>query len=101
MEFPMTAPPQKPRLNPKTLRVMRKRREWRHRALEASVAFATWPTGKPGREKIESETIKSLNKVRKWFRVPEAQIVVQAIQRRAVAAFRNQFDREQPCQLPQ
>ncbi len=89
-------PPQKPRLNPKTLRVMRKRREWRCRALEASVAFATWPAGKPGREEIEAETIKSLNKVRQWFRAPEAQIVVQAIQRRAVAAFRNQFNSNKP-----
>lgn len=55
------------------------------------MAFATWPAGKPGREEIEAETTKSLNKVRQWFRAPEAQMVVQAIQRRAVAAFSNQF----------
>lgn len=69
---------------------MRKRREWRRRALEASVAFATWPAGKPGREGIEAEAIKSLNKVRQWFRQRKARIVIYAIQRRAVAAFRQQ-----------
>ena len=71
---------------------MRKRRQWRRRALDAALAFASWPAGKPGREEIESETIKSLNKIREWFRAPEAQMVVHAIQRRAVAAFRNQFN---------
>lgn len=83
-------PPKKPRLNPKTLRVMRKRREWRQRALESALSLTTWPTGKPGREKAESETIKCLNKVRQWFRQRKARIVIDAIQRRAVAAFRQQ-----------
>ncbi len=71
---------------------MRKRREWRRRALDAALAFATWPAGKPGRESVEAETAKSLNKLHQWFRAPEAQVVAQAIQRRAVAAFRNQFN---------
>jgi hypothetical protein len=99
----MTAhpPPQNPRLNPKTLRMMRKRREWRRRALKASVALCTWPSGKPGRQEIEAETIKSLNKVWQWFRAPKAQVVVLAIQRRAMAAFRNQFDSTQPCRFHQ
>lgn len=88
---PSPPPQAKLLLNPKTMHMMRKRREWRRRALDASVAFATWPSGKPGRGEIEIETSKSLNKVRQWFREPEAQIVVQAIQRRAVAAFRSQF----------
>lgn len=87
----MTAlPPQKLRLNPKTLRAMRKRREWRQRALESALSLTTWPTGKPGREKAESETIKCLNKVRQWFRERQARIVIDAVQRRAVAAFRQQ-----------
>ena len=45
---------------------------------------------KPGREKAESETIKCLNKVRQWFRERQARIVIDAVQRRAVAAFRQQ-----------
>lgn len=93
MESPhdrLTPPPQKLRLNPKTLRAMRKRREWRQRALESALSLTTWPTGKPGREKAESETIKCLNKVRQWFRERQARIVIDAVQRRAVAAFRQQ-----------
>lgn len=86
----MTAlpPPIKPRLNPNTVRVMRKRKEWRNRALDAALQLTTWPTGKPGRDKAESETIKCLNKVRSWFREREARVVIEVIQRRAVAAFR-------------
>jgi hypothetical protein len=88
----MTAIPTPPklRLNPKTLRAMRKRREWRQRALESALSLTTWPTGKPGREKAESETIKCLNKVRQWFRERQARMVIDAVQRRAVAAFRQQ-----------
>lgn len=85
-------PPQKPRLRIKTLHLMRKRREWRCRALEAATNLATWPAGKPGRQEIEAETIKSLNKVRQWFRDRQARTVIDVIQRRAVRAFRNQFD---------
>jgi len=70
---------------------MRKRREWRRRALEAAVALAIWPAGKPGRVEIENETSKSINKISQWFRAPKAQIVIHSIQRRAVTAFRNQF----------
>lgn len=90
----MTAhpPPQKPRLRIKTRHLIRKRRDWRRRALEAATNLATWPAGKPGRQDIEAETIKSLNKVRQWFRDRQARTVINAIQRRAVAAFRNQFD---------
>jgi len=91
----MTSAPPQPkenlRLNTKTLRVMRKRREWRRRALDACVAFATWPAGKPGREKIGVEATKSLNKIHQWFRATKAQVVVRTIQSRAVSAFRNQF----------
>ena len=88
----MTAlpPPAKTTPEPKTIRVMRKRKEWRSRALEAALQLTTWPTGKPGREQVESETIKCLNKVRSWFRERQARVVVEVIQRRAVAAFRQQ-----------
>lgn len=84
-------PPQKVRLNRVTRRLMLRRSIWRRRALGAALQLAVWPAGKPGRELIESETIKSVNKVREWFRDPEAQLVISAIQRRAVTAFRNQF----------
>lgn len=83
-------PPTKPRLNPKTRRLIRKRKEWRTRALEAALQLTTWPPGKPGREAVETETIRSLNKVHAWFRAPRARLVVSVIQRRAVAAFRAQ-----------
>lgn len=33
-----------------------------------------------------------LNKVRQWFRDRQARTVIDVIQRRAVRAFRNQFD---------
>jgi hypothetical protein len=69
---------------------MRKRKEWRSRALEAALQLTTWPTGKPGRDAAESETIKCLNKVRSWFRPRQARLVIDVIQRRAISAFRQQ-----------
>lgn len=70
---------------------MSRRRFWRRRALASSLTLATWPAGKPEREKCEAEVSKSLNKVRQWFREPKSQLVISAVQRRAVEAFRNQF----------
>lgn len=88
----MTAlpPPQKAHLKRDTKRLMLRRRMWRRRALDAAVALATWPPGKPGRDDVETEVIKGLHKVRQWFREPRAALVIQAVQRRAVAAFRQQ-----------
>jgi len=83
-------PPTKPRLSPNTKRLIRKRKEWRKRALAAAVQLTTWPTGEPGREAVETEMILSLNKVNAWFREPRARLVVSVIQRRAVSAFRLQ-----------
>lgn len=69
---------------------MLRRRMWRRRALEEALQLATWPPGKPGREECMSEASRSINKVRRWFREPRARLVVSVIQRRAVAAFRQQ-----------
>lgn len=84
----MTAPPQEVRLHRETKRLMLRRRMWRRRALQAALELATWTPGKPDRHACESEVIKSLDKVRQWFREPRAALVIQAVQRRAVAAFR-------------
>lgn len=83
-------PPQKPRLKQDTKQLIRKRREWRERALNAALEMTTWPAGKPGRDKCETEVVKCFNKVREWFRAPRGSVVVNAIQRRAINAFRNQ-----------
>ena len=83
-----TPPPQKVRLRRKTKRLMLRRSMWRKRALESALSLATWPTGKPGREECETEASKSINKVRAWFREPRAALVIRAVERRAVAAFR-------------
>ena len=87
----MTAspPPQKPRLKDDTKRLILRRRLWRRRALDAALELATWPPGKPDREKCEAEMHKTINKLRQWFRDPRASLVIQAVQRRAVAAFRS------------
>jgi hypothetical protein len=71
-----------------TRRLIAKRREWRQRALHAAIDFATYPAGKPDREKVESELSKSLNKLREWFRGDRTTLVINAIQRRAVHAYR-------------
>lgn len=83
-------PPQKVRLDNNTKRLMLRRRMWRRRAVESSFRLLTWQTGAPGKEEVEEEVIKSLRKVREWFREPQATRVVMAIQRRAVAAYRQQ-----------
>lgn len=83
-------PPQKVRLDGNTKRLMLRRRMWRRRAVAATVQLLTWQTGAPGRTEVEEEVIKSLRKVREWFREPRATAVVMAIQRRAIAAYRQQ-----------
>ena len=81
-------PPQKVRLGNNTKRLMLRRRMWRRRAVAATTRLLTWQTGAPGKDEIEEEVIKSLQKVREWFREPRATTVVTEIQRRAVAAYR-------------
>ncbi len=89
----MTAlpPPTKVRLHRNTRRLMLRRRMWRRRALLAALQLATWPTAKPGREEVETEVIRAINKLHQWFREPRAQLVIRAVERRAVGALRNQF----------
>ncbi len=79
------------RIDRKTRYHIQKRKEWRARALNAAIEFTTWPAGKPEREKCEAELAKALNKVRQWFRGgPRANLVIHAVQRRAVRAFHAQ-----------
>jgi hypothetical protein len=52
----------------KCRQLIRKRKEWRLRALKAAIEFATFPAGKPGREKVEAELHKSLSKIDLWYR---------------------------------
>ena len=84
--------PKRTHLTGNTLHLLRKRREWRMRAAVALREFVTWPTGKPGREACEREAIKAQNKVAEWYRPDRAELVLNTIRRRALAAFRNQFD---------
>lgn len=59
--------------------------------MSAAIEFATYPAGKPEREKVEAELKKSLDKVRQWFRDEQrANLVINVVQRRAVNAFRAQ-----------
>lgn len=80
----------KVRLGNNTKLLMLRRRMWRQKAVAAMVRLMTWQTGAPGKDEIEKEVIKSLQKVRQWFRDPQKTRVVMAIERRAVAAFRQQ-----------
>lgn len=91
-------PPRKVRLQTNTTRLMRKRKEWRRRALGAALSLTTWPAGKPGREEIERETIKCLGKVSEWFREHHAKLVISAIQRRAIHQYRLQFNKQPETQ---
>lgn len=83
-----STPPHKKRLKPNTKCLMFRRSMWRKRALESALSLATWPTGKPGREECRAEVIKCIDEVRNWFREPRAALVIRAVERRAVAAFR-------------
>lgn len=89
--------PTKPtRLRARTLYLLRKRRDWRKRALAATVSASSWPSGKPGLEDVKTEAIKSQQKVRDWYRGGRAELVLSAIYRRALAAFRAQFLERSP-----
>lgn len=89
MQTKQTPPPNKAaRLDSNTKRLILRRRMWRRRAVDAAVRLLTWQTGAPGKDEVEEEVIKSIRKVREWFREPRATQVVMAIQRRAVTAFR-------------
>lgn len=79
----------KPRLHDNTKRLMFRRSMWRRRALSAALELATWQTGAPGREDAEKALAMAINKVRQWFRSPRASTVINAVQRRAVAAYRS------------
>lgn len=77
------------RISIKCLNVMRKRTHWRKRAEAAAVDFVTWPIGKPGRDQAERELHKAICKIQQWFKGGHrARLVVLAIQRKAVSAFR-------------
>lgn len=72
--------------NKRTLTLMRRRKRWRVRALQATHDLVTWPTGKPHRDKLENEVVKSLGKLDEWFG-RRAALVSTAIQRRAMRTF--------------
>lgn len=87
----------RPKINPNTRRLIRKRKEWRTRALEGAIKFATYPTGMPDRDKCESRLAYALGKVRQWFRPDRANAVINAVQKRAIKAFRADMEaRGQP-----
>lgn len=80
------------RLRAQTLYLLRKRRDWRKRALAATVSASTWPAGKPGLEAVKTEAIKSQQKVRDWYREGgRSDVALSAIYRRALLAFQAQF----------
>lgn len=76
------------KIRQKTRKMMRKRKEWRLRALNAAINLCTYPTGKPGREIIGLEAHKAILKVKVWFGYERSKKVINAIQRRAVQAMR-------------
>lgn len=77
-----------------TLRRMAARKKWRQRALDAVLTVCTWKTGETGRDEAQREAIKCMGKIPEWFREPRAQVVMRAIQRRGVAAYRQQFEQK-------
>jgi hypothetical protein len=70
------------------IRRLRTRKEWRRRAQAAAIEYFTWPTGRPGREEAKKELEKSVARIRYWFDNRRSSIVIGAIQKKAVAAFR-------------
>ena len=79
-----------------TIKLMRKCKEWRTRALGCAIEFSTYPAGKPELEKAEEAVEYSMNKIRRWFGFRYGNLVINAIQRRAVNAFREQM-KVTPC----
>jgi hypothetical protein len=73
-----------------TLKRMRARKIWRSRAIEICETYATWPTGKAGRDIAEQDVTRALRRIRQLYN-ERAVLVVMAIQRRAIIAFRQQF----------
>lgn len=82
------------KLSRKTVRNMAARKKWRAKAIEAVPKVCTWQTGATGRDDAQREAIKCLNKIPQWFRPERARIVVAAIQRRGVTAYRQQFEQK-------
>lgn len=80
------------RLKKTTIQRMKARKTWRRRAVEAVLKVCTWKTGETGREDAQREAIKCMGKISEWFRTPSAALVMRAIQRRGVAAYRDQFN---------
>lgn len=89
-KHPPPAPPV--RLRKGVLYRLRKRNHWRERASAALLSFATWPAGKPGRDDVEREAVKAQDKISTWFDSRRSEVVLTTLRRRAVAAFRKQFE---------
>lgn len=81
-------PPEKVSLRKNTKRLIFRRSMWRRRAIGAAMKLATWQTGALGRDECEAELSKAMNKIRVWFRAPRATLVIRAIERRSIAAWR-------------
>lgn len=75
-------------LRSQTIKRMRKRKQWRTRALMECIDLVTFPVGAPDRSVVEKRVIVSINKIRTWFDSRRANIVINAVQRRAINVFR-------------
>ena len=91
-DAPHTPPAKVVRLRKGVLHRLRKRYQWRARASEALLSFATWPAGEHGRDDVEREAIKAQDKVSMWFDSRRSELVLTTLRRRAVAAFKKQFE---------
>ncbi len=91
-DAPHPPPAKVVRLRKGVLYRLRKRNQWRARASAALLSLATWPAGKPGRDDVEREAIKAQDKVSMWFDSRRSELVLTTLRRRAVAAFKKQFE---------
>ena len=82
----------KPALKPHTKANIKKRKHWRERAAKAAMVVATWPVGAPAKErgKAMKELAKCVMKIGQWYRGGRERLVIHAIQRMAISAWRGE-----------
>lgn len=86
---------QKP-TEPRVLRLIRHRKECRQSAVLTALELVTWPTGKYGREEVERLLSIRLRHLRKLYRSPYDEIVINIIQRRALTVYHERQQQENP-----
>lgn len=85
----------KPKLNdPRVLRLIHQRKKFREAAILTALDLVTWPVSKPGREQVERLMQVRLRHLRRVFRSPYDEIVINVIQRRALTVYHQRQQQE-------